>query len=249
MLSLVSDALFPPRCLSCGELELCTVNGKRLPFCESCADGILNAAREKCTVCGEPYSVCECAAPVLEAMGVRTVYATFAYDKRRRESPLSAFIYKLKDGKNKAAFAFAAELMENRIRKTKIFSGSKPKDVIVTFAPRRGRAVRDVGVDHMEAIAKLTAERLGVGFMPLFENSGNKAQKTMDAAERFEAALASVQPKKNNMEAVYGKTVILLDDIVTTGATLCACAMHLGCAEVGNVAVCVLAKSVSDKIR
>lgn len=248
IITAVSDALFPPRCLSCGDLEICTVNGKRLPFCNSCAAGILDASRVECPACDRPYSVCECAAPALSVMGIGEVYSTFVYDKRCREAPVSAFIYKLKDGNNKSAFRFAAEIITQRLLRSKAFTEKDPSTVVVTYAPRRKKAIRDVGVDHMEAIAKLTAKGLGVGYAAMFYNSGKQAQKTMDAANRYSEAAEAIKLKKDHLD-VAGKNVILIDDIVTTGATLSACASHLCSIGVETVTVCVLAKSVGDKKR
>ena len=106
---------------------------------------------------------------------------------------------------------------------------------IITWVPLSRRRLRRRGYDQARILAEDTAERLGLPCERLLE-------KRVDT--RPQSGIGDAQKRRSNAKGVYaccapeklaGKRVLLIDDIVTTGATLSECALMLkkaGCAEV-----------------
>lgn len=92
----------------------------------------------------------------------------------------------------------------------------------VAWVPARGRDVRIRGFDHAEVLAKGTARELGLPAVPLLRRARVvRDQVTLDASERATNQLGAFAA------VACPKTVLLVDDVLTTGATVQACAAAL----------------------
>ncbi len=241
--------LFPPCCAACRcvlppdrESSYADAQGC---LCDACMSDFVRSVREMCPVCGETYAVCECVPDALSCVGIDRAYASFAYDKMKRKSASSAIIYKLKDGKSNDVTRFCAHLFARRLEKAALTSDFDLDGCTVTFAPRRRRAVRENGADHMEKTAKLTAKLLGLPFESVLVNTARTAQKKKNAESRLDAAERSIKVKKRAEKDIAGKRYVVLDDILTSGATLAACVGKLCDLGASDVIVCTLAKTKS----
>ena len=76
----------------------------------------------------------------------------------------------------------------------------------------------------------------------LIKHRHTEAQSTLSREERLHSVKGAFSVKDDG--AIEGKSVLLVDDIVTTGATLCACADALY--DAGALEVRALAFSHSD---
>lgn len=244
-------ALFPPRCAACKAVipyvasALVTDDGFDRCLCDGCMSDFVHSVRESCPECGEAYAVCECVPDGLAYAGADKAYACFVYDKTKRRSAASAVIYKLKDGGNIDVTRFCAFLLARRLEKAAAVNGFSLDGYTVTFAPRRRLAVRENGSDHMEKTAKLTAKLLGLPFESVFVNTAHTAQKKKDAVSRLDAAERSIKVRRHAEDRIEGKRYILLDDILTSGATLATCVGKLCECGADDVIVCTLAKTKS----
>jgi ComF family protein len=119
-------------------------------------------------------------------------------------------------------------------------------DTVITFCPRRRSAVRGHGFDQSEELARRIAERSGARFEILLERRPfnlSREQKHLDAAGRFENSRHAVRLTPEGYDAA-GERIILIDDIVTTGATISAAADLLRSAGVQFVIAACLATAV-----
>jgi ComF family protein len=95
---------------------------------------------------------------------------------------------------------------------------------LVTFSPRRKSARRSAGFDQAESLAKIVARRLGLPYEPLLVRRGfSRAQHKMKGEDREKNVRGVFQP----LRKLDGETVLLIDDIVTTGASARECARVL----------------------
>jgi len=106
---------------------------------------------------------------------------------------------------------------------------------IITWVPLSRKRLRRRGYDQARILAEETAGRLGLPCEKLLEKRiDNKPQSSTGSMEKRMANARGVYACPDE-ERVRGKRILLIDDIVTTGATLSECAGVLkktGCAEV-----------------
>lgn len=112
-------------------------------------------------------------------------------------------------------------------------------DVLTWVPVSRLRKIRR-GYDQVELLAKAVGQELGMEPVPLLKKIRNNRQQSSiaDAAQRRANVLGVYRIV--NEESVRGKRVLLLDDILTTGATAGECARVLltaGAKEVHCAAV------------
>lgn len=118
---------------------------------------------------------------------------------------------------------------------------------ILTWIPISDRRRRKRGFDQVELIAYAVAEELGISAVPtLCKLRDNAAQSgIVGQAERRANVLGVYRVREG--EALKGKRVLLLDDIVTTGSTAGECARVLLSAGAKEVNLAVVAAARQHK--
>ena len=108
---------------------------------------------------------------------------------------------------------------------------------LVTWAPTSGPRARTRGFDQAELLARAVAKELGVPCRRLLYRSHGTPQTGRSRSERLDGAHG---PSFRARAARRGVRVLLVDDVVTTGATLTSARDALLAAGVAEV-VCVAA--------
>lgn len=172
---------------------------------------MLLAAR--CAACdrlgASPCRACHAAlrpaAPDIDPAGLVGLVTLLRYD-----GPARALVARLKYGGQRQALAWLAEGLAQRVRD----HGTSVE--VVTWAPTTDRHRRQRGFDHAELLARRVARALGVPCRSLLRRLPGPAQTGRSAAER-----RGVGPRFDVREPLApGCRVLVVDDVVTTGATL-----------------------------
>lgn len=183
----------------------CLLCGKIVPqqelFCQSCAKDVPEEPYER------RYSL-----PGAGAEGFRTA-ASMLYRGGFRKT-----LYRYKFRGQKALAKPLGRLMSQTVRKT---GGGFDA---AAWVPMTQQKKRKRGYDQSELLAKAVAEILGIPCLPLLE-------KVRETGTQHEL---SRQERIKNVKNAYradreaaGRSVLLIDDIVTTGSTLSECAAEL----------------------
>ena len=112
---------------------------------------------------------------------------------------------------------------------------------VITWVPARPRDIRMRGFDHAEVLARGLAARLGVVARPLLQRTGSSADQTSLTADQRWSNLAGAFSAPSCRGGVA-----IVDDLVTTGATVSACAGALrggGADRVEAIAACYAART------
>ena len=99
---------------------------------------------------------------------------------------------------------------------------------VVTWVPVHPSRQRERGFDQAEELARPMAAALGVPAAPLLERrQRTTAQHALGQAQRASNTTNAFRASQELSERQRGAWVLLVDDILTSGATLAACAAAL----------------------
>ena len=238
LFSLIADLLFPPRCAACGKL-LAPLDGKVL-----CTECHAQWSREILTQCEHsflPMHTCRCVPPIMAKRGIRAYIKMAPYGDQTGHSVTARMLLGIKKHPNKGLFRFlaaelavgvrAAVVADERVRAKQELP---PLDTVVCFLPRNRASVRRYGLDQAELLAKELARELQYRFLPLLRRVKDTApQKTLSAKARVENLVNAFQ--KTALDTPT--RVIVVDDIVTTGAGMAEAAKILENTEIFAVSV------------
>lgn len=217
-------------CVRCGKTAV------TVPLCDECAGLLRNyealCSVRRCALCGKPL-VSESAAASDQAVcmecrenpvsgSLDALYPLHTYRQWKKDL---VFAWKT-EGQRRISPLFAS-LVYKALREISL--ESLP---LVPVPPRPGK-IKEKGWDQVEELAAILDKRHGIRIERMLLRISAGQQKKLGRAERLgsEGAVYSLLP---GLKAVP-REIVLLDDIVTTGATMEKCAWLLKKAGVKKV--------------
>ena len=224
------DFVFPPHCLLCREpLE---VEPKGL--CAACWGELACVTGPRCDRCGCPGVVDVGRCPNCSDKD-------YAFSRMRALSPFNRpvqrLIHMLKyQGKTSVGRTLGREL-GIRLRGTALVGG-RP---LIVPVPLHGSRRRERGYNQSALIGRAVGRQLD---LPVREDvlkrvRLTKTQTALDQVGRRNNVAGAFRVRKE--EAVQDRPILLVDDVLTTGATVNACAEALAAAGAGPISVAVAA--------
>ena len=175
----------------------------------------------RCSQCGRELPECVCANKYLREHYVKRLIKLFVYRSSLEENkkvPSNELIYHVKRTDRKDLIAFIASELASAIKN----NVTNYSEFLITNIPRTGKRVAKYGHDHSEKVAKAVALELGIEYKATLRSVQKRAQKKLTKREdRFANAKFDYKTTKT----LTKKKIFLLDDIVTTGASMGHAAM------------------------
>ncbi|CAO3414589.1 ComF family protein [Azospirillum doebereinerae] len=227
------DALLPPRCLCCG-----TAVDRQGGLCPACWTGLSFIAPPFCACCGLPFEYEAqdgnlCGACLAEPPAFARARAVLVYDDGSRPLVLG-----FKHGDRiHAAGAYGGWLAR---------AGAElltDADALVPVPLHWSRLFRR-RYNQAALLAQALSKRSGVPTVPdlLVRRRATPTQGGLDRKGRHRNVKGAFRLRGG--QSVDGKRVVLVDDVLTTGATLAECARVLTRAGAARVDVLTLARVV-----
>ena len=247
-----------PKCASCRERLSPFAKNDSLDhgypcLCHKCMEKWQAACVQMCHTCSSVASDCTCM-PKKKTFVQPSIPSLFFYhpDTSRAESKV---IYTLKHKNHIELFEYiSAELcpkLESLLSELEI----SLDDCILTYIPRTRKAQIKNGFDQGEILCRTMSRNLCAAYAPLLVREGGVEQKRLSKYERNQNAnkaifanteLKGVRIQKDGKtisELLYKKTVIIVEDVITTGATVARAIKCLRDAGAESVLVCAVARS------
>lgn len=226
-------ALSVPKCVCC---KTCLDYGENA-LCLKCSAEFEQFKTRNCSRCARKLNMCSCSNDFLEAHYIKRTIKCFRYLNRNDATPGNALIYSLKRDNRSDVLKRCADELEYAIRN----SISDPGGYIFTNVPRRKSAIIEHGIDHSELLARELAKRFDAEYISLLKSNAKKPQKSLETADRFKNADFYFS---KNID-LTGRAVLLVDDIITSGASMSKAASlirSLGSREINAVSLAIAYK-------
>ncbi|WP_299619078.1 ComF family protein [uncultured Tateyamaria sp.] len=236
LLQTAISAIYPPRCLGCGELV-----DSDFGLCGTCWAETEFVGDTACDICGTPL-------PGFDDGGDLTcdgcLKAPKQWDKGRAALIYSGMgrklVLRLKHGDRQEIARPAATWMRTAVQPL------LTENTLIAPVPLHWMRLAKRRYNQSALIARSLAEITGLDWCPdLLERT--KRTVSLDGrrhAERAEILEDAIRINPKRRHRIIARPVLLVDDVLTTGATLNACAAACRTAGARDVCVSVLARAV-----
>lgn len=224
-LGLIANAALPPRCPGCG-----AVTRTDHHFCAGCWGQLRFLAPPWCASCHTPFTVdrgvdARCATCLDQPPRHAGVRAAVAYGDIAR-----AMVLRLKYGGH---LAYAATIARHLAR-------LMPEDgELLAPVPLHARRLWGRGFNQAAEIARVLTRITGVPTVPdaLRRTMATPVLRGLGAKARARAVKGAFVAAPLRRAAIAGKSVVLVDDVYTSGATTDACTQVLRAAGARRVTI------------
>lgn len=233
---LLLDMIYPPRCAACGE-EVASAH----TLCYACFSSVRMLAGPECACCGEPFEY----ALAKDALCGECLQELPSYDQAR-----SVMVYDEASSRMITSFKYSdrthLSVLLSRLLSARAKELSSAADLIMPV-PLHWRRFLSRRYNQSYLLARELARSAEKPLMHrLLRRTKYTLQQTgLSRAERRKNVQSAFRVAKKKYPQVKDKTVLLVDDVLTTGATVEACAKALKKAGAQKVMVVTVARRVN----
>lgn len=232
------DFVLPPRCAACGALTQ-----RHVGVCAACWSDLNFITRPFCERCGRPFEfyipgTSQCAACLRRPPAFDKAFSPLVYGETSRD-----IILQFKHGDQLGHAALLASLMVPHMAH---FGYSDP---YIMPVPLHRRRIIQRRFNQSAMIAQALAKQLSVqaDVLTLQRTRATPMQQGLNAAQRRRNVQGAFAVARRRAARVRGRDIVLIDDVLTTGATVEACARVLRKAGASQIGVLTAARVVAPE--
>ncbi len=190
-------------------------------LCAECRKKWEEDKKTVCPDCGNIAPMCECMPSVMKKSGVAKLFKLGFYQAGKHGTIEQTVLY-MKDFRDGRVFDFVSSELCKLLEEYFDKKGINAKDVVFTFSPRSVKNTDKSGFDQASEISRRCAKHFGAIFGKTIKRKRvSRNQKGLSHEKRLRNAEASFRPERKL--DLRGCTVVLVDDVVTTGASFAVC--------------------------
>ncbi|MDH3253673.1 MAG: ComF family protein [Acidobacteriota bacterium] len=229
------ELLFPSHCVACHRMA--TGSRREVGLCVSCRGRIRPVPRAACTQCAMPLHAAHLPR---DGVCLRCLNTPAPFDRLiamwSYEPPVDSVLKALKFSARLDLARPLAEKLASRLGEDAVCGD------VVAPVPLHWRRRLARGYDQADELGRIVASRLGVRFARLLRrHRPTKAQSSLPKTRRTANLRSAFRLRKG--VALRNQRVVLIDDIVTSGATISAAARCLDRAGARSVIAAVIART------
>jgi len=207
------DLLFPVQCISCNN------DGDWL--CSDCLNKILNQKHEQttCPICNTPgYNNGTVCPTCQKTFYLDKVFIAVPYENELIQKLIKTFKYNFV----KDLSIPIAEIMINYFKKVNSINLLNNYPINVISSPLSKKRLRWRGFNQSELLAREIAKKLNLNYLPnlIIKTKNTKEQAELNRQERLINIKNAFMINKKDQPEISGQSFLLIDDVITTGATL-----------------------------
>jgi len=232
----VLDLVYPPRCPACG-----TATAGHGGLCAACFSGLVVPGDPACRACQTMFAAipgedalcdqCRETPPIHDGVTAATLYN----DASR------GLVLALKHGRQLALVPMMARMLARRVT---VHHGESLDGWLVVPVPLHRWRLWRRGFNQSALLARALAREQGGRLLVdgLIRHRATPSLGGLDAAERATAVADAISVRPRHAGVLAGARVLLVDDVLTSGATSNACVAALRAAGAAHVRIACFAR-------
>lgn len=204
-------------------------------YIKSCLLAIIYPSLMRCLCCGKDIDsmslCCKCKKGIKRNSVIDKIEDVDIYSCAYYSYTIKDLIFNLKYNNDFNSGEYLVELLYNKIKESSI------KVEYITYVPSSKRKLKNKGFNQCEFLAEELAKKLELPCLKTLKKRNNiKEQKKLGFEERKENVKDAFS-LENNLK-LNDSRILLIDDVITTGATLTSCVKELK--KIENIKIIIL---------
>ena len=234
MIQFILNFLFPNKCI------ICDSYASQNKVCSECWGNFSFITKPYCSLCSHPFAYDNdleaiCGACIAKSPKYDKAISIFKYDHFSKK-----IIHKFKYQDQLHILDYLSGLMLNMGRE--IIQNS---DIIIPVAMHKHKLLKR-GYNQAALLAMRIASKQNIKYLPqaIIKTENTIPQAGLEKKDRLKNIKSSFKINAKFTEEIKGKRILLVDDVITTGATITECCKILKTAKPAKIFVLTLAKRV-----